>query len=461
MAADDLCRVTVLANHDDRQIAVDLALPSRSQVALLIPSIVDIAWRDSLWPADAAARGWRLSHVGGPSLDESMTLSENDVRDGALLVLGTTDIPTPEPLVAELCETVANVTARTGDGDRAARIIGGAACLWSSAAGAVALVWSGVLSGAAGHTITAAVIAAFTGLAAVVLCRARSDRLPSCLLSITAVIFTAAVGFLAVPSGPGAPNLCLAAAAASAVAILLVRVTDCGTVCLTAIATLSTLAATVAAGSVAWAVSAQVAGAVLATASLGTLGVAARLSIMMARLSSAMPIAGDQIEGEPTPTAGNPESLAVRGHQTLSGLVVGSSAAATLGTVVVASGCHRDVGSWLSGAAFVAVIGLALMLRALSHADQHRRTALIVCGILSFTVAFALIIVAAPRQANWAGGVAAITGLGALRAVSHATISPVARRGVELLEYAALAMVVPLACWVADLYGVVRSLSWP
>ena len=102
-----------------------------------------------------------------------------------------------------------------------------------------------------------------------------------------------------------------------------------------------------------------------------------------------------------------------------------------------------------------------MTLRALSHADQHRRTALIVCGILSFTVAFALIIVAAPRQANWAGGVAAITGLGALRAVSYATISPVARRGVELLEYAALAMVVPLACWVADLYGVVRSLSWP
>ena len=196
----------MLAINDDRQIAVDLALPSRTQVALLIPSIVDIAWRDSLWPADAAARGWRLSHVGGPSLDESMTLSENDVRDGALLVLGTTDIPTPEPLVAELCETVANVTARTGDGDRAARIIGGAACLWSTAAGAVALVWSGVVSGAAGHTVTAAVIAAFTALAAVVLCRARSDRLPSCLLSITAVIFTAAVGFLAVPSGPGGPT---------------------------------------------------------------------------------------------------------------------------------------------------------------------------------------------------------------------------------------------------------------
>ena len=461
MAADDLCRVTVQANHDDRQIAVDLALPARTQVALLIPSIVDIACRDSLWPADAAARGWRLSHVGGPSLDESMTLSENDVRDGALVVLTTIDIPAPDPLVTELSDTVADVSARTADGDRAARVIGGAACLWSSAAGALALVWSGIVTGAAGRTITASVIAAVTALAAVVLCRALSDRLPSLLLSITAVMFTAAVGFLAVPSGPGAPNLCLAAAAAAAMAILLVRVTGCDTVPLTAIATFSTLAATVAAASVAWTVSAQVAGTVLATASLGTLSVAARLSIMMARLSPAMPVAGDESEGDPTPTAGDRESLAVRGHQTLTGLVMGASVAATAGVVVVASSCHRDGGSWLGGAAFITVVGSALMLRAHSHADQHRRTALIVCGILSVTAAFTLIVVAAPRQASWAGVVAAITGLGALRVVAHATINPVARRGVELLEYAALALVVPLACWVADLYGVVRSLSLP
>ena len=98
------------ANQEDRDVAVDLALPTRTQVALLIPSIVDIVHRDGLWPTDAAARGWRLSHVGGPSLDESMTLSESDVRDGELLLLSATAIPAAEPVVTELAEAVANTS---------------------------------------------------------------------------------------------------------------------------------------------------------------------------------------------------------------------------------------------------------------------------------------------------------------------------------------------------------------
>jgi hypothetical protein len=40
-------------------------------------------------------------------------------------------------------------------------------------------------------------------------------------------------------------------------------------------------------------------------------------------------------------------------------------------------------------------------------------------------------------------------------------LSPVARRCVELLEYGALVAVVPVACWVADLFGLVRGLSLP
>ena len=66
-----------------------------------------------------------------------------------------------------------------------------------------------------------------------------------------------------------------------------------------------------------------------------------------------------------------------------------------------------------------------------------------------------------PRQADWATVMTVIAGVGALRVVFDAPISPVARRSVELLEYLALATVVPLACWVADLYGVVRGLSLP
>jgi hypothetical protein len=39
------------------------------------------------------------------------------------------------------------------------------------------------------------------------------------------------------------------------------------------------------------------------------------------------------------------------------------------------------------------------------------------------------------------------------------TVSPVGQRGVELLEYLALAAVVPLACWVCELYGAARGVN--
>jgi hypothetical protein len=38
-------------------------------------------------------------------------------------------------------------------------------------------------------------------------------------------------------------------------------------------------------------------------------------------------------------------------------------------------------------------------------------------------------------------------------------LSPIGRRSVELLEYLALAVVVPLACWICGLYGAARSMN--
>ena len=63
---------------------------------------------------------------------------------------------------------------------------------------------------------------------------------------------------------------------------------------------LSTLTATVSACGVVWTMSARVAGALLATAALATLSVAAKLSILLSRLSPAMPTADGGMEEEPT-----------------------------------------------------------------------------------------------------------------------------------------------------------------
>ena len=68
----------------------------------------------------------------------------------------------------------------------------------------------------------------------------------------------------------------------------------------------------------------------------------------------------------------------------------------------------------------------------------------------------------APRYAHWACLIAVVLGVGALCLTNTdfaARLSPFARRGIELVDYLALAAVVPLACWVGGLFGFVRGLS--
>jgi hypothetical protein len=39
------------------------------------------------------------------------------------------------------------------------------------------------------------------------------------------------------------------------------------------------------------------------------------------------------------------------------------------------------------------------------------------------------------------------------------TFSPIGRRSVDLLEYLALAVIVPLACWICGVYSTVRGMN--
>ena len=54
---------------------------------------------------------------------------------------------------------------------------------------------------------------------------------------------------------------------------------------------------------------------------------------------------------------------------------------------------------------------------------------------------------------------AATAGAAALGCVVRPTVSPIALRVVEVVEYLALAAVVPLACWVGGIYGWAREMN--
>ena len=82
--------------------------------------------------------------------------------------------------------------------------------------------------------------------------------------------------------------------------------------------------------------------------------------------------------------------------------------------------------------------------------------------MISTTAVFTLVAMSDPGHAPWVGLIAVILGAGTLcltRADVGERLSPFVRRGIEVVDYLALAAVVPLACWVGGLFGFVRGLS--
>jgi type VII secretion integral membrane protein EccD len=341
----------------------------------------------------------------------------------------------------------------TAYGGPALRALAVVACLLAGGAGAAALVWSAVVTASSGPLVTASGLAIAAAVGAVLTRRTHRDPLLCVTLSVIAVVFAAVVGFLIVPGAPSAAHVLLASAAAFSMTMLMLRLIGCGAICLTAIATFTMLTASTAAVGVTWHLPADAAGAALAALALATLGVSAKLSIAVAGIGPPLPSADDLEDDEASD--GDIAVRSVRAHQALTGLVTGSAAAAALGAALVAYG---EDSLW-SAAAFTAVVGLALLLRARTHAGTSRRIALAASGILSVTAGFTASVVCAPSQAHWISLVAAAAGVGALSRLLGMTVSPVARRAIECLEYLALAAVVPLACWVAGLYGLVRDMG--
>jgi type VII secretion integral membrane protein EccD len=417
-----------------------------------MPSIVDLVQSGGV--AVDEGRQWHLSRVGQERLDATTSLHDNVIRDGELLVLTTTVTPAPEWIQDDPWYAVLD-TADAGHGPT--RVTSTTVCLCAAVLGATALVWAGVATHATGHLITGGTIAVVAAIGAVAVRRAHPDPVLCVTLSVIAVVFAAAAGFLAVPAGPSTANLLLASAVACAISILLLRITRCGAVCLTALTTFTALAGAATACGVGWTLPVATTGAALSALSLGTLGAAARLSIAAAGLAPVMPSA-DQ-HADDGPALETPRAIAA--HHTLTGLVIGSAGAAALGAAFVASDCVDDGRVWQIGAVFAVIVGLVMVLRARTHIDSWRRGALIVGGAAAIAAGGALGVVSAPGQANWVCVIAVAVGLGTLGRRYGATVNPLARRAVDVSEYLALAAVVPLACWVGGLYGLIRGVSLP
>jgi type VII secretion integral membrane protein EccD len=430
----NVCHVSVQA--DDDVGVVDLALPARLPVASLIPDIVRLSG------ADAEAPGhWQLATMCGTVLDGSVPLQDQDVRDGDLLLLSAALPRVPAFERTDPITVVLAAAPPRGD-TRALRGTGG---LSAAIAGALALAAG---PGTTATLVTAAVLMCV--VAGVTVGASRSGRGPRVCAPLGCItVFVAAIcAALAVPGPLDVSHALLGSAAAAAVSLVLLRIGVGSPVASTASACGGLLCAAASAVAVLCNAPRHSVGVVLAVFALGALSLAPRLSVLMSGLAPAPSLAVEVVA--------DADRRAAAGHRILIGLVIGGCVAASIGTVVVGVGCLRGAGHWLSGAAFCAVVGSALAMRARCYAAGRCRWSLMLSGICSVAMSFVLI---AAQYGHWAAGVAVCAGVTVIVRESPDEPSPIASRAAEVFEYAVLAAVVPVACAALDVFNVVRTSS--
>jgi type VII secretion integral membrane protein EccD len=455
-----LCRVSVHAGT----AVVDLALPAGIPVATLIPPIVDILEsRSAGSPGEPMAKRYRLSLPGAAALNASMTLAQNGIRDGAVLVLSQARTSPPTHRYDDVAEAVSvTLDARTWSqrqNRQATRLAGALAAGYLTGIGVLALIRNTVSSNPARDLGATAGIAASAGFVALVSAaiahRAYRDPIAGLALSVIATAFAAVSGFLAVPGTPGAPNVLLAAMAAAVTTVLAMRVSGCGALTLTAMSSFAVIAAVAALAGVSTAASLPAIGSVSALVSVGLLGVAPRVSIVLAGLSPKVPTT-------PAPESVDPgvdclAAKAIRADDWFAILLAALSSSACLGAIVtVLAGAPR-----IDCIALAATTGAVLLLRANSM-DRRRALVVVISGIVTIGTTFGLVAARNPQHGPWIAAVTALLAAGAVHfgfVAPAMSLSPLMRRGVELLEYLMLVAMVPLTCWICGLYGAVRALA--
>src|SRR3954468_18270910 len=159
----DLCRVTVRTHGFETSTAVDLTLSTSPELGEIVADVVDLLGLAHETPHGGPPERPRLARLDGSSLDESVSLPENGVRDGDVLLLTTEPIARPEHHSDDLGEHAVDMSASADRGIAWAQRMGAVACWWCTGIGATTLAWPG--PSAAG---TRAVVAAMLAVAATV-----------------------------------------------------------------------------------------------------------------------------------------------------------------------------------------------------------------------------------------------------------------------------------------------------
>jgi type VII secretion integral membrane protein EccD len=456
----DLCRVTIIAPNG----RVDVALPVDVPVADLLPTLLRHAGAD-LADRGVVHGGWSLQRLGETPLDNGMSVTSLNIRDGELLYLRPRQAQLPEMAFDDVVDAVA-----TASRDRSTR--------WQptttrrvSLIGAVVtlLVAALVLLGSGppwvAPSLVAGVLTVTLVLAGAVVSRAVGDAPGGALLGWVALPFAAIGGAAGLGSdhgltGFGAASLLGASAAVLVTALLAAfAVADRvpGLVGAAVAAFIAMLAALLDLGTDLTA--AGVAAITVSVALAGTPLIPA-FAFRLAELPlPVVPLTAEDLRRDTSVVQGRTVlARTLTADQYVTGLA-GATAALVVGCELLLAPEPGGTAPWLVG-----VVAIAVALRARPFIGRLQRVWLLVAA-----GAGALLL--AVSNAARHGQVAALAAVGlplllaatlllasGLRKPGHRLSPPWGRAG-DLLEALAVIAIVPLALGVLGLYGYVRGLA--
>ncbi|MBB5871233.1 type VII secretion integral membrane protein EccD [Allocatelliglobosispora scoriae] len=479
-SALSLARVTVNTPHR----RVDVALPEQIPVVELLPDLLRHAGEGF---ADDGERhgGWLLRRADGSALAPERGLHAQGVRDGEVLHLVPARAAWPELEYDDVVEAIAEGARRRGAGwsaeaTRTATVAGAAVLL---AGGLLAIVQSGpqwILGGWIG--LGTALVLLLSG---VVAARAYGESRIGAALGGFALPYAFAGGALVFGSDTadgalgfvrwlGEPQLLV-----GAVAMLLfstigavgiggrLRIFTAG-ITIGLITAIAALLGMVLSESLSAADGAAVVVAIL-VCGIGLLPVLAVRFGKVPVPPITLPAGGQSSDGF---TSASPSALdsvrrlpersrvfaaVARSEELLAGMLIGYAALAIGAAVpLVATG-------GTAGRTLTAIAATALLLRSRLFLSTRHRVPLLTAGLATASVLLAglILTIDGPGRTVLALGAVALALIVVVagQAWSHTPPSPYIGRLADLFEMAVVVSVVPVACWVLDLYALARGLS--
>ena len=452
-------------------------MPNGVPLAILIPGIVDtIRNHRSANDFDDAVEQyepseWVLAKIGQSPLSSTLSLHEHGIRDGDLLVLESVDDTAPPPLFDDIMYSVANADAES---DRewspaAARIVGSVAAIALILVGCFSVLWADAGSGGYVAPSLALTLSLLFLVAGAVTSRVYHDAASSLVLSGSAMPLAFTAGVLFVPGAVGAPHLLIASSLTAAAAVLALRVGGVGLTVFTSVSTTGLFVAVAALVGTLTDVDFHGIAAVLVAAALILLSQSARLSILLGKLPlPPVPAPGtsvDPAEDDPDDRRTMPpfEVLAqrsARARSYLTGLVAASTVL-TVGGAIVAALPDEDGAVFWPGTVLAIAAAVLLMFRGRTYSSVAQAIPLVASGVLLLVLLLSAAAHTVPDLALALFVVAVVLAVAALVLgiiFPKQSFSPVMRRAGEILELAVIASVIPLVCWVTDLYSTMRGL---